>query len=182
MAYLNSSVQGAILNRYSSREFDVTKDITHEDITCLVEIARWAPSCYGDQPWRFLIAMKKEHPDSFNFILNSMVPFNQNWSQHASALVVILADRKFSKNGDFNRWADYDTGAAAQNMSLMAYEMGIMTHQIGGFDESILKKSFMIGENLNPLSIMAVGYEKKQPAEPRNRRPLHEICFFGKLQ
>ncbi len=179
MSNSSHSIKEVIFNRHSSREFDITKDVTYDHINSILEAGRWAPSCYGDQPWRFLIAMKKEHQNSFDLILNSMVPFNQSWAQHASVLIVIVSDTKFSKNDNFNRWADYDTGAAAQNMSLMAYDMGIMTHQIGGFDQINLKKSFMMDDSFNPLSIMALGYDKKHDIEPRERRPLDDICFFG---
>ena len=45
-----------LLNRrWSPRAFDKSKAVSRAQINALIEAARWAPSCNGDEPWRYLV-------------------------------------------------------------------------------------------------------------------------------
>ncbi|MBN9377752.1 MAG: nitroreductase family protein [Chlamydiales bacterium] len=166
--------------RYSGYVYEPTKTVSKEQLKQLVEAARSAPSSYNDQPWYFVIADKQSTPDSYKKILNSLVEFNQEWAQKAPILIVVTADTKFIKNHNENRWGPYDTGAAAFAMALQASEIGLMAHQMGGFDEKKLQADLNIPSRYVPMAVIAIGYEAaNQPAKPKERKSLQENFFMG---
>ena len=82
--------------RWSPRAFtDETIDKT--TLLSFFEAARWAPSAYNSQPWRFLFALRGT-PD-FERYLSLLVEFNQGWAKHAAALVVIVSKTTFAAPG-----------------------------------------------------------------------------------
>lgn len=172
-----------LLQRHSSRSYDSSKMVTEEHIRLLVEAAHTAPSCYNDQPWRFLICHKQIDVDAYTKVLESLVEFNQNWAKPAPVLVVIVAHNHFTKIDSSNRWGVYDTGAAAFAMMLKATDLGLISHQMGGFDENKIRQDFAIPSDYTPMSIMAVGYEtiaESQQIHEKDRRPISENFFKAK--
>lgn len=166
--------------RHSGRSFDSEHPVTLEQLHILVETARFAPSCFNDQPWNFIVCDKATDPDAYQKLLSCLVEKNQEWAKEAPVLILAVAGSKFHKNGKPNRWGPYDTGAASMSLVLQATVMGLMTHQMGGFDENKASQEFQIPEEFHPYSVIAVGYEKAgQEKMPKDRRPLHENFFLG---
>jgi nitroreductase len=153
-----SPIHDLLATRWSGRAFDTSRLLTREQVIALLEAARWSPSCYGDQPWRFVVADKASDSAGWQVALDCLVPFNAGWAQHAPLLVVICADLKFGHNGAENRWATYDTGAAALALCLQANAMGMSTHQMGGFDDGKTRAAFGIPAEVPIMAIIAVGY------------------------
>lgn len=170
-----------IEKRHSGRAFDLNKKVKKEHLLELASAAHLAPSCYNDQPWHFLICDKEQHGDTYAKVLGSLVEFNQNWAKNAPVLVVVLANKVFTKNQKPNRWGPYDSGAAALSWMLKAEELGLMTHQMGGFDEHKIQKELNIPDSIEPMAVMAVGYEANgvEKKEPKDRRPVAEQFYFG---
>jgi nitroreductase len=174
----SEELKGLFESRYSGRSYDSSRDLTEDQLDSLIYAASLAPSCYNEQPWRFLITHKNRSIESYQLVFNSLVEFNQNWAQNAPILIVSIAGLKFAKNGKPNRWGPYDTGAAAFAMMLQATTMGLMAHQMGGFDEKLIKKSFNISDEYTPIAVMAVGYETKgEEPIPKDREPLENHFF-----
>ena len=48
-------INDVIARRWSGRAFDPLKPVKRVQLVALLEAARWAASCYNDQPWRFLV-------------------------------------------------------------------------------------------------------------------------------
>lgn len=166
------------IKRHSGTDFESTPvdDLQQQ---ALIEAARLSPSSYNDQPWTFIFCDKYTDSESYLMALDSI--YGQEWVEEAPLLVVVLARNHFLYNGKENDWAAYDTGAAALSLSLAASEMGLMAHQIGGFDPEQILEDFQIPEGFTPLTLIAVGYESKVAAKlPRVRRPVEENFFKGK--
>lgn len=177
---IQDSFQTLLQNRHSGYAFDTSKSISKEQLQKLVDAARTAPSSYNEQPWHFIISDKKQTPATFDKILKSLVPFNQEWATNAAVLIVVVADTKSQKNGEDNRWGPYDTGAAAFTMMLAATDMGLMAHQMGGFDEKKIQKDLQIPSGYVPMSVMAIGYEASgEPSKVRERKPVNDNFFMG---
>lgn len=147
--------------RHSGREFDPSKTISDAHLQALMQAAHLSPSCYNDQPWSFLFCDKFKHPKSYEMLFETLVEFNQGWAKNAPLLIAVVADTLFAKNLKPNRWGPYDTGAAAMSMMYEATALGLMAHQMGGFDEKKLQSSFKIPERYTPMAVMAIGYEAK---------------------
>lgn len=169
--------------RYSGSLFDPEKSVTEEDLHTLAAAAQLSPSSYNEQPWVFIICDRNENPEAYDQALQTLVPFNQNWAKNAQVLVIVLYAKRFVKNDKENLWASYDTGAAVQSLSLQATYLGMITHQIGGFDVQKVKESFAIDETLEPISVIALGYPAQNEVKPpRVRKPLEKNFFKGSLE
>lgn len=180
-------IDTTLANRWSGRAYDATKGISQEQVIALLEAARWAPSCFGDQPWRFLVWNKGADSASWQRAFDCLVPGNQDWVKNAPLLLLVCADTVFGHNQKPNRWAQYDTGAAAENLCLQASSMGLMAHQMGGFDADKTRKEFNIPEQYTLMAMVAVGYAADiatlqgdilaRETADRARKPLTELFF-----
>ena len=81
-----------LIKRWSPRSF-VQYEITDDDLFSLFEAARWAPSSYNGQPWRFIYA--KRNSKDWNKFLNLLVDFNKSWAKNSSVLVVVISRKNF---------------------------------------------------------------------------------------
>jgi nitroreductase len=177
-----SSVSEIFLKRHSGKMFDPSQKVTQEKLHALVDAARWAPSSNNDQPWNFIFCDRDLSPEAYATVLSSLKPKNQVWAANAPLLVVITARSQTIYKNKPNPWAEYDTGAAAVSMALQASELGLMTHQIGGFETEVVSKAFHLPENVKPLVVMVIGGESKESdpdAKPRDRYPEENNFFLG---
>lgn len=178
-----------LAKRWSSRAIDANKFVSREQILSLLEAARWAPSCYADEPWRLLVCDKATHPEAWEKAFACLAESNQAWVKNAPLLIVAAANPRFRHNGEPNRWAFYDVGGACENLCLQAASLGLTTHQMGGFDVAKAHAAFNIPEDVDCAVIIAVGYQTEAEilSEPyydrelatRTRQPLESNCFEG---
>lgn len=181
------AIDATIAARWSGRAYDAAKPVTQEQVIALLEAARWAPSCYGDEPWRFIVWNKGSNPQAWQQALDCLVPGNRAWAVNAPLLVLVCADTLFGHNQQPNRFAQYDTGAAAQNLCLQASSMGIMAHQMGGFDANLAREKFNIPAQYTVMAMISVGYPADiamlsgdaltRETAPRVRKPLSALFF-----
>ena len=178
-----------IAKRWSPRAFDASKPVSQAQIIALLEAARWAPSCFGDQPWRFLVWNKNMDESAWQQAFDCLAPSNQTWVKAAPVLMLTCADTLFGHNQQPNRWGQHDTGAAAENLCLQASSMGLAVHQMGGFNSDLAREKFVIPAQYTPMAMLAVGYEgdannlpddlKARELAQRKRKPLGELFFDG---
>jgi len=178
-----------IASRWSGRAYDSGKLLTREQIISLIEAARWAPSCYGDQPWRFIVFDKATNKSAWGRAIDCLVEGNQTWAKNAPLLLLACADSLMSKNGNPNRWGQYDTGAASENLSLQATALGLMVHQMGGFNADKAREFFAVPDQYTPMAMITVGYQLPEDEIPndikdreyseRARNPIEKNFFDG---
>ena len=181
-------INNVIAERWSPRAFDSSHVITEDSIKSLFEAARWAPSCYGDQPWKYVL-FKKEDATGWSSVLNCLSIGNQDWAMDASILIVVCAHKNFNHNGEPNRWSQYDTGAASENICLQAASIGLAAHQMGGFDQEKIRNLSNIPLEFDILACMVVGknldesklsqVQKEKETQVRSRKPLKDIYFIN---
>lgn len=193
MAQQRMNVQAPIerlfAERWSMRAFDPDKLVKREQLTACLEAARWAPSCFGEEPWHFVIVNRFEDKVAWQKVLDCLAPKNQLWAKNAPVLIVTLTEPDFSQTKKLNCWAEYDAGQAAICLCLQAGVLGLASHQMGGFDADAIKSALKIPERLHAMSVVALGYpgdigtleEDFQSAEaaPRTRKSLTEIVHDG---
>jgi len=170
------------IERWSPREF-LPDAINDEDIKTIFESARWSPSCFNEQPWRFVYATQPNDLDIFLSVLNDG---NQTWAKKAPLLILVFSSKHFSRNDKPNRWADFDTGAAWMALTLQANKLGLHTHAMGGFDPN---KAFEVTgldpDKHNAICAIAVGKinDENNSSDVNNeeqrslRKTLDEIAF-----
>jgi nitroreductase len=174
-----------IRNRWSPRAF-LDKPVSRADLRTLLQAARWAASCFNEQPWRFILATK-DNPEEYARLLSVLVEKNQAWAKSAPVLLLSVTKKTFTHNAKPNRTANYDTGAAAQLLCVQAASMGLATHQMAGLDSAKARELFHIPDDFEPGAAMALGYAgpaeslpedfQKSELAPRTRKSLPEIAF-----
>lgn len=179
-------VHDLILGRWSPRAMTGEK-ISNEELMSLFEAAKWAPSSYNNQPWRFLYANRDS--DNFKKFLSFMVPLNQAWAKNASVLVVVASRKNFESNNKPSRTHLFDTGAACENLALQGYSMGLVVHLAEGFDYEKAQRTLNIPEDFEVVVMIAIGRkaskeilpeEMRQREVPSGRKKISEIVFEGK--
>lgn len=182
-------IHDIIAKRWSPRAYDPDKKVTPEQILALLEAARWAPSCYGNEPWRYIVCDKSSHITAWENAFQCLAEANQVWCKNAPVLILTVASHLFKHNGAVNRWAQYDCGAASENLCLQAVSLGLTAHQMGGFNPDKAKEIFHIPDEFTCMTMIAVGYQAnpeiltgdylEREQAPRTRVPLAEIAFSG---
>ena len=161
-----TSVDGVIpiiLERWSPRAF-ADRYVNPADLKKVFEAARWAPSSYNEQPWRYLMGQRESA--TWNKIFSTLVPFNKEWAQNASVLILGVAKTRFSHNDSPNLYAVHDLGAADVLITLQAAALGLVTHQMAGFDQAKAREIFAIPETYAIGSVMALGYQAEPATLP----------------
>ena len=179
-----------LARRWSPRAFDPERVLQPAQLVALLEAARWAPSCGGGQPWRIVVCQRNLHTDIWPQVLESLDPGNREWAQHAALLFVVAADEIWHAKQKPNRWGQYDTGAAAENICLQATAIGAAAHQMGGFDAQVLAATLDIPQHCTLMSVIAVGWPLPQALvpeawrarenAPRARNPMDDNFFLGR--
>lgn len=182
-------IHDIISRRWSCRAFDASRPVSREQIVALLEAARWAPSCFGDQPWRFLVWDRNGNEPAWRRAFDCLGEWNRNWVKNAPVLLLATANSRFSRNDKPNAWGQYDTGAASENLCLQAVAMGLMAHQMGGFDADRIRQVAGVPEQFACMAMIAVGYQAEESVlddelrdlelAPRARAPLGELFFDG---
>lgn len=152
------SIDPQFLERWSPRAF-TDESIPEATLLGFIEAARWAPSAYNAQPWRFLYA-RRESMDWPRY-LGLLNEFNRSWARHASALLVIVSKTSFLPPGqDEEQPAPshaFDTGAAWGFLALQAHLSGWHTHAMGGFDKDRARSELKIPDGYEIHAMVAVG-------------------------
>jgi len=162
-------IHSLLQKRKSGRAFEA-KEISNDVLNRLLEAAKWAPSSYNEQPWRFLVT--KRETAAFDLLLGSLMEANQVWAKNASALVIALSKKTFNRNDKPNRHYAYDLGSAVAHLSIQATEEGLNIRQMGGYDPQKVKENFSIPEELEAFAVLAIGYPSATPEKVLNEQYL----------
>ena len=178
------------LERWSPRAFDGS-EVPDADLAVMFEAARWAPSAFNSQPWRFLYA--KNGDAEWETFLSQLIPWNQSWARTASVLVYILSDtmpftdKKTGEPKDSSTHA-FDAGAAWVSLALQATRLGYHAHGMSGIQYELARETLRIPERFALNAACAIGRigdpaqldEKLRAREfPSDRKPQAEFVFRG---
>lgn len=190
-APVDHPIHDLLRERWSPRAYDDTP-VEPEVILSLLEAARWAPSSFNEQPWRFVIADRHRDPASFARLLAALVESNQIWARFAPILGFSVARLTFEKSGRPNRHAWHDVGQAMGSMLVEATARGLSVHQMAGYDADKARAACGLPEGFEPVAAFTVGYStdpasferldertRSREAAPRTRRPVGEFAFAG---
>jgi len=175
------------LKRWSPRALS-GEALTDEELKSLFEAAKWAPSAFNGQPWRFIYA--KNNTPSWAKLFSALGEFNQVWVKKAAVLILVLSQKNFEYNGQPNPTASFDAGAAWENLALEAVNRGLVAHGMSGFDYDKARANLSIPENYKLEAMVAIGKpgnkedlpEKMRASEfPSDRKKLAEIISEGEF-
>jgi len=180
-------IESLFVDRWSPRSL-LPDPIPEEDLLSLFEAARWAPSSYNNQPWRFLYA--RHGSAAWPLFFNLLVEQNQVWVKNAAVLVLVVSNTKFDHNGKDAATHSFDAGAAWQNLALQASVKGYAAHGMQGFDYDRARKDLEVPADFKVEAMVALGRQGPKEAlppalqkmeTPNQRRPLSGTIAEGKF-
>jgi nitroreductase len=154
-------VDDIFINRWSPRAMS-GDPVSKDELMSLIEAARWAPSSFNNQSWRFLYSLKGS--DTWNTFFDLLLEGNQTWVKNAGALVVILSKTTFDYNGKPSKTHAFDSGAAWQNFALQGSINGLVIHGMQGFDYDRAKSELQIPDEYEVQAMAAIG----KPGDPND--------------
>ncbi len=172
-------------NRWSPRAMSA-EEISHQELMSLFEAARWAPSSYNNQHWRFIYA--KRNTGYWQKFFDLLTEGNKVWAKNAAVLIVMLSKNTFDHNGSKAITHSFDTGAAWENLALQGSVMGLVVHGMEGFNYKKAKKELNIPQGYTVEAMAAVGKPGKKEDLPKRlqeiefpsgRKKISEIAFEG---
>lgn len=180
-----AGVDNLFLDRWSPRAMsgDMVSD---DELMALFEAARWAPSSYNEQPWRFVYA--KKGTANWDVFMDLLVPFNREWCANGSVLCVIISKTTSSYHDQPNLCRSFDTGSAWENMALQGNMKGLVVHGMAGFDYEKAKMVLNIPDEYQVEAMCVIGKpgdkrmlpkDLQQNEVPSSRKALHEIVREG---
>jgi nitroreductase len=188
-AVTSAPIDDLLAKRWSPRAFDASRPVSREQLAALLEAARWAPSCNGDEPWRYLVWDRSRDTEGWQKAFDCLSENNRKWCRNVPVLMLSCAGSVFGHSGKPNRYAQHDTGMADLSIALQAVALGLAAHQMGGYDAQKARAAFGIPEEYTPIAMIAVGYQaspdvldeetKQKELRPRTRKPLATHFFEG---
>jgi nitroreductase len=182
----NIKLNEALKNRWSPRKFK-DKPVPDEMLELLFEAARRAPSSRNEQPWRYFYA-KKEDEKAFAKLFDCLDEGNKKWASSVQVLMVSVMKTHYDFQNRPNGKAMHDLGAANVSLAIQSAEMGLQTHQMGGFDKKKAAETLQLDvENFEPVTMIAVGFpadeseftedDKKRVKQHNTRKEQKEFVF-----
>jgi nitroreductase len=184
-------IDSQFVDRWSPRSF-TGEPISREALLSMLEAARWAPSGFNSQPWRFVYALAGT--PAWEPLFSTLAPRNQAWASRASALVLVVSKTQFQAPGQdkpsFNRSHAFDAGAAWGYLALQAHLSGWHAHGMGGFDHDAARSKLGIPADHETHAVIAIGRrgDKSQLPEalqalemPNQRQPLTKLAAEGRF-
>lgn len=181
-------ISPVFLERWSPRAFDGS-DMPEQDLLTILEAARWAPSAFNMQPWRFLYAFRGDK--NWERSINLLIPWNKEWAASASVLLFILSDSMTETEGGEGQVShshSFDAGAAWACLALQASMMGYQAHGMTGLDFDRARTELTIPDRFRIEAAAVVGRigdpamlsEKLRARETlSHRKSVGEFAFPG---
>lgn len=179
------NVEPLFVRRWSPRAMS-GEALGETELMTLFEAARWAPSAFNNQPWRFLYA-RRDTPH-WPIFFDLMIEGNQRWAHQAAVLVVIVAKTTLDRDGSPSPTHAFDTGAAWGSLALQASLRGLVAHGMQGFDYDKARRVLHVPDDHMVQAMAAIGKpghiedlpERLRAREvPSDRKVLGEVVWEG---
>jgi len=146
-------VKEAIEKRRAYRSLEPIQ-ITEEILTELGKAAQLSPSCFNNQPWRYVFVYE---PDALRAMHEALSKGNA-WATRASMIIAVTSKKDADcviKDRDF--YYAFDTGMATAHLILRATELGLVAHPIAGYSPSKTREILGIPDDVDVLALVIVG-------------------------
>jgi nitroreductase len=184
-AHPDHPIDEALMARWSPYAF-ADRPVEPTVLRSLFEAARWAPSSYNEQPWRYVVATRDD-PTAFQRVLACLVEANQAWAKAAPVLGLGIVVTRFQRNTKPNAACEHDLGIASATLTFEATRRGLVVHQMIGIEPERARKTYAVPEEAKALTGLAIGYPGDPTGLPeklrerdlarRTRRPISEFVF-----
>lgn len=183
----DTALDPLFLRRWSPRAFDASA-MPEADLRTLLDAARWAPSSFNYQPWRFLYAHRGDA--DWDTFLGLLAPFNQAWAKNASVLLFVLSETTMGAPDKPSHSHSFDAGAAWAALALQATIAGYHSHGMTGVDFARAREVLGVPDGWRIEAAIAIGRigdpatlpdSLRDRERPSGRKPIDEIAFRGRF-
>ena len=163
------------------------KPIPEEVLDRIMTAATYAPSCFNNQPWRFLVVNREKELE----IVKNNLSGGNYWAKKAPVIVLVFTrpdlDCRLSDNRDY---AFFSTGLAVESLVLQATKEGLIAHPIAGYKPLPLKEVFGVDSDMILITLVIIGYpgdeahlsDKHRELEhsARDRKPEDQVIMYNR--
>lgn len=145
-------VSDAIKQRRAFRSlapFRITKDLIYD----LAGHARLSPSCFNNQPWRFVFVSDRDQLDRIHEALSR----TNQWAKRASCIIAVFSREEDDCVIRDRLYHQFDCGMAVGFLMLRATELGLVAHPIAGFSPKKTREILDIPEEYKIITLIIVG-------------------------
>ena len=173
--------------RRSPYAFDLEAEVSDDDLRRIFEVARWAPSSYNEQPWRYVIG---RHGDAaYGALEGALEGRNPEWATTAPILGLVVASEAFDRSGKSNAHRRFDAGAASFGLALAAQAVGLGIHLMAGVEADAAASRLGVPDGFDAVAAFALGRRADNPRavvaddlaeralNPKPRRDLEDTVF-----
>ncbi|MEO0082625.1 MAG: nitroreductase family protein [candidate division WOR-3 bacterium] len=162
--------------------------ITEELIRDLAQCAQLAPTCFNNQPARFVFVYSAEMLEKMKPVFNR----GNEWCHAASLVIAVLAEKEADCVIRDREYYLFDTGMQTAFLILRATELGLVAHPIAGYKPELVRQVLGIPDHMQVVTLVLVGrhadtispvlsekqveWEKNRP----ERLPLEQVAFFNR--
>ncbi len=177
--------------RWSPRAM-TAEPIEESTLLSFLEAARWAPSSFNSQPWRFIWA-RRDTP-AWGPLFETLNPVNQSWVRRASALVLLISRTQWVQPGKTEVSAlgahAFDAGAAWASLAFQAHLSGWQTHALGGYNRDQARANLGVPVDHALQIVIAIGRrgdpsvltaDERAREQPNGRHPLSALATEGRF-
>lgn len=175
-----------IEKRRAYRSLDLV-NITSETVNDLARNAQLAPSCFNNQPWRYVFVYKKKKLEELFGALSK----GNVWAHKASLIVAVVSTPEYDCRIKGRDYYLFDTGMATAFLILRATDLGMVAHPIAGYNEEMVKEILKVPQELTVITLVIVGKHSKEigqelsekqvawEKERPERMPLEQFAFHN---
>lgn len=162
---MTKSLDGIISERKSIRKY-TDQSVDDQLVEMIIESARLAPSAVNFQPWKFYICRSEE---AKKVVRQS---YSREWFNSAPLYILACGDRQQSwkRPRDGKDHLDIDIAIAVEHMVLKITELGLGTCWVCNFNPQTVKEGLQLGENVEPIVLLPVGYPENVDPDSGNRK------------
>jgi nitroreductase len=142
----------AINERRAYRSLEPVK-ITKDLIKDLAESAKLAPSCFNNQPWRFIFV----HDSKVLKRMREALSKGNEWAYSASLIIAVCSQKEDDCIIKDREYHQFDCGLGAGFLILRATELGLVAHPIAGYSPKKTKEILEIPEEYHVITLIIVG-------------------------
>ena len=159
----------------------------------VMERVRLAPSCFNNQPWRFVFVRSAGPLAAVKAALSK----GNAWAQAAPMIVAVLSRRDLDcviepPGRSAREYFLFDTGMATAYLLLLLTEAGFVAHPIAGYDERAAAEAVGAGGGMTVVTLVIAGRraagpspllsEKQRAVELARpgRKPVDEVAFLDR--
>lgn len=166
-----AGVDEMFVRRWSTRNYSAA-EVAEGDLELMLEAARWSPSAYNEQPWRFYTSTAQTR-ETF---LSLLVDANQQWAASAPVIGFLVASTRFERNGKLNPHAEFDSGSAWMAFNLQASQLGYNVHGMAGIHyEQVYEALGLDPDTHKVICGFTLGQSAESAESLTGRKPLGEL-------